>query len=519
MPSRQVEVERKYDVDAQVALPDLRLLPKVAGVEPVLQSTLDAVYSDTPDLALADAGITLRRRTGGSDAGWHLKVPRSGDDRAELAEPLRDDENGVPAELLQHIRGWVRDAELRPVATLSTRRVVHRLVGKSGRVLAEVSDDIVTATAIAMPSATGGAVDAPSSTWREWEIELVDGSRKLLAAAEDLFAGAGASRSTWPSKLHHALNRHPSPVPAGSAPRSSSDPGRESAGRLMAEYLAVQFDVIVARDPDVRSNEPDAVHKVRVATRRMRSILSSFRPMFDRKVTDPIREELKWFAGILGAARDVEVQREHLRSAAAAEPADLVLGPVLRRIEADLGGADETASRRLREGMSSPRYFRLLDTVEALVRQPPLTELATGKARTVLGRSVRSACKDLYRLAGAEPPVETDERDHWLHEIRKSAKRVRYAAEMAEPALGKAATVLAASATAIQEILGDHQDSVVIRATLRAMAIRMHQDGENAFTVGRLHALQQVRADAAEAAFGAAWSGRFAAQVKGWRKR
>ena len=502
-------MERKYEVDTGVALPDLAQLPKVVAVEPVLQSTLDAVYSDTAELALASAGITLRRRTGGSDAGWHLKLPQGGDDRAELGEPLRVDEEGVPPELVTHIRGWVRDRDLKPVATLSTRRVVHRLLGDDGKVLAEVSDDIVSATA----HPEHGEVIATS--WREWEIELVDGSRKLLAAADELFAGAGAVRSEWPSKLHHALRG------AGSAavavPTGERAP-EGSAAAVLTDYLAAQLAVVLGRDPDVRASGPDAVHKVRVATRRTRSVLSTYRPLFDRTVTDPLREELKWFAGMLGAARDAEVQREHLLAAVAAEPDDLVLGPVAARIELELRSDYSTPHDALLQAMDSHRYFRLLDALEAVATRPPFTDLAAGKAKRVLAKRVRVACRKLQALGSDEPPADADARDHWLHETRKAAKRVRYAAELAEPALGKPARALVGAAEELQETLGDHQDSVVVRGTLRAIGVRMHLDGENAFTLGRLHALQQVRADGAEADFRRLWSGSFADQLRNWQK-
>ena len=430
MTTRHLETERKYEVATAVAMPDMTRLPKVVAVEPVLQSTLDAVYSDTPELALANAGITLRRRTGGSDAGWHLKLPQGGDDRAELAEPLADDADGVPPELVRHVRGWVRDRPLHQVATLSTRRVVHRLLGDAGKVLAEVSDDVVTATA----HPDRGAVLA--STWREWEIELVDGSAKLLVAADELFVGAGAARSGWPSKLHHAL--YGDATPPASAPAQPGDV--DSAGQVLADYLGAQLAVVLGRDPDVRTSEPDAVHKVRVATRRTRSVLSTYRPLLDRKVTDPLRDELAWFAGVLGAARDVEVQRQHLLAAVAAEPEDLVLGPVAGRIEVELRAEYATAHDRLLAAMESDRYFRLLDLLESVATAPPFTQLASGKARPVLTKRVRAACRQLSRLAAEEAPAQTQARDHWLHEIRKAAKRVRYAAELAEPATASMAT-------------------------------------------------------------------------------
>jgi len=505
MASQHSDIERKYEVATDLRLPDLTLLPKVVSVEKVLQSTLEAVYSDTDDLALANAGITLRRRTGGSDAGWHLKLPGGGEDRSEVGHPLADDD-GVPPELLRHVRAVVRDRELRPVATLCTRRVVHRLVAAGGKVLAEVSDDIVTA------HATPVSGEVVASTWREWEIELVDGSRRTLSAADQLFSEAGAAPSEWPSMLHHALGRHPDP--AAGRPGLTA---KTSAGAIVRAYLVEQVQVLLTRDGDVRTSEPDAVHKARVATRRLRSVLSTFRPMFDRSVTDPLREELSWLARSLGAVRDVEVQRLYLLAAVAAEPDDLVMGGVLGRIEVEMQSDYRAAHDHLLLDLDSSRYFRLLDRLDDVLSAPPFTELASRKGRTALEKRLRHACARLYTLASADEPPAGTGRDEWLHEVRKAAKRVRYAAEVAGPVLGKKARALATQAEEMQETLGAHQDSVVLRATLRGIAVRTHLDGENAFSVGRLHGLEQARALAAEAAFRRSWSKRYAADLKGWK--
>ncbi len=508
MTGEQLETERKFDVELATAMPSMLGLPKVSLVQQVLASTLETVYCDTDDLALAAAGITLRRRTGGSDAGWHLKLPSGGDDRAKMALPLGQDDAGVPGELRVLVQAWVRDGELRPVATLSTHRVVHRLVGDKGKVLAEICDDVITATA------TPTAGEALSNTWREWEIQLVTGSGKLLTAAGEAFTAAGATASVWPSKLHHALDRQPDPQPPTAADLTDKSP----AGTVVHVYLAVQVSEILHRDGAIRAGSPDAVHKMRVATRRLRNALATFGPLLEaQEITDPIRQELTWLAATLGAARDVQVQRERLLEAVAAEPDDLVLGPVAGRIKVELQSDFRNAHDGLLQALESSRYFQLLDRLEHLLGAPPFTELASGKARSVLRQRVSHTCKKLSALASSNEPAAGGSREVWLHEVRKAAKRVRYAAEAATPALGKPAVALVAAATSVQEILGDHQDSVVLRETLRALGVRMFLDGENAFTIGRLHALAQGRGEAAEQAFLSLWSGGVAEQVDSWR--
>ena len=165
---------------------------------------------------------------------------------------------------------------------------------------------------------------------------------------------------------------------------------------------------MVNRDGDLRRSEPDAVHKVRVATRRLRSVLSTFRAMFDRSVTDPLREELSWLARSVGAVRDVEVQRLSLLEAVAAEPDDLVMGGVRGRIEVEMQSDYRAAHDHLLLDLDSARYFRLLDRLDDVVSAPPFTELAWRKGRTVLEKRLRHACARLYTLASAdEPPAGT----------------------------------------------------------------------------------------------------------------
>jgi CHAD domain-containing protein len=140
---------------------------------------------------------------------------------------------------------------------------------------------------------------------------------------------------------------------------------------------------------------------------------------------------------------------------------------------------------------------------------------------------VRKAYQRVDRLVGAGPAASGPDlgnsdrsagRDHWYHEIRKAAKRLRYAGESVEPAFGSAAESLAEAAEDLQEVLGEHQDSVVARAALRDLGARIHLDGDNAFTIGRLHALEQARGDKALTEFEAAWAALSNKKIVGWLK-
>jgi inorganic triphosphatase YgiF len=201
-----IETERKYEAAADFALPGMAGLAGVAAVTAPQTYQLRAVYFDTPDHRLAAARITLRRRTGGTDAGWHLKLPVGTDSRREVHAPLGRRAYTVPAGLAELVNGWADGEPLVPIALLATTRRLRRLAAQDGRMLAEIADDLVSG------SLPGPAQDGPAgprwrevARWREVEVELVAGSRDLLDSVGDLLLRAGAVRSAAPSKLSRVL--------------------------------------------------------------------------------------------------------------------------------------------------------------------------------------------------------------------------------------------------------------------------------------------------------------------------
>lgn len=215
-PGGFIETERKYEAGAGFTLPDLTGLAAVATAGGARTDELRAVYFDTAGLALAAAGITLRRRTGGPDAGWHLKLPAGADRRREVHAPLGDDTEPVPASLAGWVTDWTGGQPLRPVARLDTTRRVLSLTGPDGQVLAEIADDLVTGW-LPGPGEQGWREE---SAWREIEVELKTGPASLLDAVGDRLDKAGAARSAAASKLGRLLAAAHSPAaPAGPPPR------------------------------------------------------------------------------------------------------------------------------------------------------------------------------------------------------------------------------------------------------------------------------------------------------------
>jgi inorganic triphosphatase YgiF len=198
---KHLETEQKYDAAADFILPDL------SGLEGHTKETgrqryyLSATYFDTEELDLIKNRITLRRRAGGPDEGWHLKLPVRQDTRQEIRTPLSDsDAATVPARLAAQVEDITAGRALHPIAILDTERTVVTLTGQAGEPLAEVADDLVTATRLNQPG-------AEPMTWREIEVEAAEGADAagLLAAAGLALREAGARRSTSASKLSRLL--------------------------------------------------------------------------------------------------------------------------------------------------------------------------------------------------------------------------------------------------------------------------------------------------------------------------
>ncbi|MFC9833345.1 CHAD domain-containing protein [Rhodococcus sp. NPDC127530] len=473
MLEAQREREDKYDVDLDFAVPDLaKALPADGRIEHATVE-LDSVYYDTADQDLFRHHVTLRRRSGGADAGWHLKVPAD-KARTELRLPP-DAGDSVPAELADLIAGVALGKPLHPVAMISTVRSSHRLYDKQGILLAEVADDRVEATAV--------GESARASQWREVEVEVGEGGdEKLLKRIGKRLTRGAAHPAGRGSKLARALS-------TDSDPSRTPDEGGDARAVLLA-YVDAQIQAIVAGDVALRRGH-DPVHPTRVGIRRLRSTLRVYGTLFDPKSRDWLDAELSWYAGLLGEVRDRQVQRERFAAAVAALPTELVLGPVAARIENDLLGEQLHHRAAVMEALSGDRYRKLLTALTSWRISPPLTEAVT-EPRSIERGSRQAERKAVTRVTAAAAGTDDDA----LHRARKTAKRARYAAELAAPVLGKKpAKKKVAKFKKLQEVLGEHQDSVVAAGILRTLGARAGTTpGENGFTFGLLYGLEQQAA-------------------------
>ncbi len=475
------ETEIKYEAPPGTTVPRLGGLPSVAGTAGPQEQLLEAEYFDTSDMRLIRQGVTLRRRRGGSDAGWHLKLPAGDSTRREIQVPLGRSRQ-VPARLARLARGFTRGEALRPVARISTRRQVLTLVDSAGASLAEIAADDVSAQTL--------GAETVISQWGEVEVELTGGGPRLLKAADAQLRRDGLVPSARSAKLERALG-----WPGGLERGGPHQAGPASAGDVVLAYLRQHAARLGAQDPLVRADEPDSVHQMRVATRRLRSTLQTFGEVIPRSGTGEILGELKWLGGVLGEARDAEVLASRLAENVRTIPAEVVLGPVQARVQGHFAPVKAAARANVLDALDSARYFALRDALDELLADPPLSAEAARPAGRVLPGAARRTYRRTrrrMRRAGHTPPGRP--RELAYHEARKAAKRARYAGEALSPALGRGARRFTRQMKKIQTVLGDHQDAVVARGVDRELGIGAHLAGENAFTYGLLYEQEDERA-------------------------
>ncbi len=191
--TESVEIERKYEVSVGAELPSSAEFAAAGftASDPRVQPLI-AVYFDTPDRALAAIDVAVRRRTGGKDAGWHLKERRP-DGAKEL---LWGESDEMPMALRADIEGRIGTSELVPLATLETSRTIVVLRDKSGSEVVELADDAVHA----VDHARG-----IRRAWREWEAEVLpNGDRSLLDSVETVLIAAGGTPSPSIAKVARA---------------------------------------------------------------------------------------------------------------------------------------------------------------------------------------------------------------------------------------------------------------------------------------------------------------------------
>ncbi len=535
------EVEIKFAVDGTTAIPDLTRLPEVEAIGSTREHRLSAIYYDTEDLRLTREKITLRRRTGGEDDGWHIKLPADNgriELHAELGEPVHGVYH-VPEELLSQVRAITRNHELIPVAQVDNHRTESTLCLADGSPIGEFCDDRVTAWSL-IPGGT-------QTSWRECEVELAepmigsDLGADFLQSVTTLLIGAGARRSSSPSKLAAALGDsvNDAPVPAY---LRDPDLDEDSAAAGVIAALRANRDKLVEYDPKVRRDEWDSVHQMRVATRELRSHMETFDGVLAGDSIKQLLSELKILASILGRARDAEVVEERFHALLDAEDSDVIDETARAHLREDMGAEYRRAHRHVVAALDSERYLSMLDAIDELLADPPLAgahrvdaDAAEGDSDVEPAPSGRHAAPEEDEQGSeaadaaeeaAEVPADEEpdlspedvllshldeaykklakrhrravgnwdnreltlhEREDYFHDMRKSAKKLRYAAEAVGAATDVKTKRLYKACKELQSSLGDFQDSVTSRDKLVHLAQAAERRGESSFAYGLLY--------------------------------
>lgn len=501
-----VEREAKFEGDPVNPVPTLAGVAEGVSELELPAVTLTATYYDTEDLRLLGRHLTLRHRHevgGGGDGsgedGWTLKRPGNGDgdglDRVEMTWPGSQDEP-VPAEVVALTAAVTTGVALRPVAEIVTVRRRRELRAPTGKRLAEVDDDDVTG--VDLLAAADDQAPTAHFRFREIEVELDEGDDDMLNRAARRLTDSGFAPSAHASKLQRVLAGR-----LGAAPPPRPPGPRSTLHEVLTASIRDGLDRLVTHDLAVRADgDARGVHQARVATRRLRSDLKTFRKLLDPTWVSHTRTTLKWVADALGEVRDADVLAERLaghRSAVAEVDA-----AGFDDLSAALTSERNAAMVNLRDVLHRPRYLEMLEELERAATSPPWLpggSVDPGRAASrELGRLVRRPWR---RLRRAVDRLGDDPDDLALHRVRIKAKQVRYAAETAGPVIGSPAERLARGAKALQGTLGDHNDAVNAEAWLRKEAAGA--PAPVALAAGQVLALERQRQASSRRAWPKAW--------------
>jgi CHAD domain-containing protein len=490
-----VTLEREIELEAPAAFSLPSFDAELRASRP-RSRTVISTYIDTADLRILRWGAAVRHR---AEEGWTVKLPaRAEGDVLERAEETfaGDDARRPPPAALDLVRAFVRDAPVAPVGRVRALRREIRIADRRGRTIATVTDD----------DAEILLGDRAGERFRE--IEVRPEARVERAVLERILSRlrtGGATRIDAMRKLERALIRDQAPevVIEGLT-------GDATVFQLVRRAFASSAVRLISHDPWVRlGGDPEAIHQARVATRRLRSDLRTFRDALAATWASSLRTELRPLADDLGAVRDAEVLSDRIRGRGGSlEEQDR---PGLDVLVAMLERRRATARRRLMTHLRSGRYVALLDRVVGAARDPSVRpRRAPEPARQRTASILEGPWTELERAVAR---ADTSANDRDLHLVRIAAKRVRYAAEAVEPVHGKRARAFADAVASLQDVLGEHQDAVVAMAFLRRASSKSPRAR---FVAGALTGLELAARAQARSRWRPAWEALDRKQLRFW---
>ena len=510
MPAPRLALTRTYLAPAPGTAPGGGELPGVADVAVGVDVHSEETHYDTPDRALAAAGVSVRRQTGDGPRGWVLELPGRGPRHHEVRQALGRAVRTAPAALQRLTWAAARGRTLGPVLQLTADARQRDLLDADGLVVARLT----TRTVLARPLVPE---DSAAQEWAEWQVEVVDGRRDLLDAIGEAWAALGAEESDRTQQVRTVLD-DPDP---DSDDGDAGAPGGGGAGALVLGQLADDVARLLGQDPLVRIDAPDAVQAMHVATRRLAGVLASFGELFEDAPREHLSTELAWLTAVLADARDVEVLTDRLLPDLDEEAAGHVAGSgtgdpavVAEQVRALLAGRHEAAHAAVVAALDAARYRDLVGALEAFVAVPSFTAAARRSVRKSLLPLVADAHK-LLKEAYRDLDPDGDDTPDALDRLRLAATRARDAAEVLEPARGDDAADYADAVKQLLDVLAEQRGSVLARELLEEL---VPAAGAGAFVLGRLHGLEEVRAAVAQHDLDDAWSAASAKKLRRWMR-
>ncbi|MBN9735326.1 MULTISPECIES: CHAD domain-containing protein [unclassified Pseudonocardia] len=512
-----------YTGPAHTGAPRLGGSAGIHGVRPVTEAEVrEHERFDTADLRLFAVGVELAVERIVPDRGapvapsvtWVLRLP-DGDPVEELRVPQAGggiegvDPEGVPPEidaLLRRVRG---DAELRPVGRVRIVRSVGLLHDAAGRELASLQRDQVQAGTL------GGSTSGEA--WSEAVVRPGTAGTDVLQEIDGALRDTGLVRG--PGQARRTLAALFAAAGPAEPPRRRGRKG--TAGRALLDHVARQVDTLAAREADLRADRPDAVHQMRVSARRIRSALRTFSRVFEGPRVPHLVAELRWLGRALAGERDAEVQEARLNGRLDDLDPELLLGPVQAAVTRHFARTRAETGAAVTEVVDGERYAALRGALLRLLADPPLSSRADRPARETLPRMVGRTARKLERRmeaaladldAGHVAPTS-------LHDARKTGKQLRYATDVARPAVGKDARAFSKQLKKVQTVLGDHQDAVVSRELLRTLGARAGAESRNGFTFGVLHGRDTAAMIGLEERLPGVWEHVWTTRSRRWMRR
>ncbi|TCK59154.1 CYTH domain-containing protein [Curtobacterium sp. PhB136] len=487
MTDTHLEIERTYD------LPDGADLPDLIGAGGILQLDrqepfeLDATYWDTERYDLVASRVTVRRRTGGPDAGWHIKRAESDTVRHEQHFPLTDDPDTVPVDVLAALFTERRGRGLRPVVRITTTRTVTRLLDEDGDQIAELADDRVSAQRL--------DDDAPADprTWREVEVETVEGvdpqiAHEFFASLDGRFQAVGAGPAAVASKLARGLAGAPAP-----RLQTVDRPEKGTTARILTKRLRKLRSALLGQEARLRSGENAELRQTAATTLEIAAILGAYRPAFPAtEAVDRAAAAADDLAGVTARAALAEYLIERLPRASTPAQDALVDAMTRERILAATRERRDQAVRDVVAALHGEPFLELLDALDDAVERPAPTEWALRSPKKVaqdVSATVKPHVRELVRDAVADDTSDTAaERETADREATERAWQGTMRARLAMDVLGDDAFphALWKRIGTAADVLTERVRSLYALDALRTNAGIAERGGEGTFGYGVL---------------------------------